>query len=62
MIQSAQLFGHYPDACIVSDFCFLAARKMTTRDYSDTVIAIPGKSQSLGKEAKHGQWKNHVGK
>jgi hypothetical protein len=43
-------------------FCFLAARKMTTRDYSDTVIAISGKSQSLGKEAKHGQWKNHVGK
>lgn len=35
---------------------------MTTRDYSDTVIAISGKSQSLGKEAKHGQWENHVGK
>ncbi|ALE11877.1 Hypothetical protein RY70_1542 [Bifidobacterium bifidum] len=46
----------------MSDFCFLAARKMTTRDYSDTVIAISGKAQSLGKEAKHGQWKNHVGK
>ena len=35
---------------------------MTTRDYSDTVIDISGKSQSLVKEAKHGQWKNHVGK
>ena len=56
--------GHIVVArCMHSErFCFLAARKMTTRDYSDTVIAISGKAQSLGKEAKHGQWENHVGK